>query len=349
MPKNVTNNGASWGVVVLIIAVLLVGLYATGAFKSVGTSAPGTTYTPSGGGVSCPTAPATAGLPRMNLLAGYLNQQNNGQNTTAAITVNLTSVPSPGYSYQNLVTSATTYVNSSSLGLTCGKTYTVIFAGGSDTATGYYPQQVTVGPIGANQTTVPFVALQKMAQLLAPQFSNSSVFAVNGSVNGITPGSLVTAGATYSNLYFIERAGAGSYGGSGQIFLLAANTVAISGLSVIGPNGQSLPSVSPVYPSTMNVPAGFTVYGFLAPPISTWSSTVQYQLVVHTSSAFAGNTGINLGINDLPGFIQNGVLSFPAGGIDPNTHADIAEPLTMVGPSAEVLSGATGGFVKIIP
>ena len=40
-------------------------------------------------------------------------------------------------------------------------------------------------------------------------------------------------------------------------------------------------------------------------------------------------------MNDQPGFIQNGALSFPAGGVDPNTHADIGEALTMVGTSTE--------------
>ena len=288
MPKNVTNNGASWGVVVLIIAVLLVGLYATGAFKSVEPSAPGTTYTPSGGGVSCPTAPATAGLPRINLLAGYLNQQNNNQNTTAAITVNLTSVPSPGYSYQNLVTSATTYVNSTSLGLTCGKTYTVIFAGGSDTATAYYPQQVTVGPIGANQTTVPFVALQKMAQILSPTFSNTTSFGVNytsGGVNGITPGALVVAGSTYSNLYYNVRAGAGSYGGQGVIHYLMANTVAIAGIQVNGPNGQALQSVPAVLSRYNERASRIYCICILKPADNYMVEPAEFQLVVRRPQA----------------------------------------------------------------
>lgn len=333
MPKNQYNIGTG-GLILLAVVILGVAYFATGGFKSVGTTGPGTTYTPTG--VSCPTAQPTGVLPQLVYLAGYQNQQNNNQNTSAAMAYNITTTPSSGYSLQTGAT-GTSYSNSTNLGLKCGGTYTLILAGGSDAVTGYYAQQITIGPIGANKTLVPFVAVQKMAQMLAPLVSNSTNFQVNATstFGGVTPGALVTAGATYSNMQFTIRAGAGAYGGSGIIALLDANTVSVSSISLIGPGGASVPTTAAVYPSTFNVPSGFTVYAFQLPPLTTWSSTATYTVVVKTSSAFAQNTAIGLGLNDLPGFIENGALSFPQGGIDPNTHADIAEPITVLSPSAE--------------
>ena len=119
------------------------------------------------------------------------------------------------------------------------------------------------------------------------------------------------------------------------------------------PSGQTLsPTIGAGFPATYNTFPGSTTYVFTLPALNAWSTTTgKYQLNIQTTAAFATNTAINVGVNDGPGFIQNGQLSYPAYGLDPNTKADLGQPMLVYGGTSEQtgngISGAVSGPIAL--
>ena len=129
-----------------------------------------------------------------------------------------------------------------------------------------------------------------------------------------------------------------------------ANAVSIQSVVVKYTNGTLVPSTVTTAPTTANTVNTFQEYQFAAAPLNTWNQRYDYQVVVTTTSAFAGNTAINFWTNDEPDYIQNGQLISSAayGGTNQKTHADLVLPLVNYGVTSEY-NGITnaGGPIEL--
>lgn len=345
------STGAWLGILALFVVAILGGLYVVGSGHTASVAG-GTQVVKSNvtyiGSVACPTTPPAGGFPKLAFIASYQNQANNNVNTTAAVAYNVTQIPSAGVPVVAGATSASqfTYTNGTTQ---CGGTYQLTFGYGPSGGT-FYPATTQPFQMGQNTTKVAFIALQKEAQLTSVQFSNTTTFGVTALVtnNVITPGRIPAASSTISNIYFTLNTGAGAYGGNQTIVYMSANTAAISNIQVFsqvnGAYTNQVPSgIGGATPSTYNSFTGATTYWFKLPPMTTWSSSYgPFQVKIALTSSFAGNTAINFGVNDEPGYVQNGQVSTPAFGLDPNSRADLGQALLMYGGTSESLNGIGG-------
>lgn len=343
-----------------VYALILVGAVLAGAYflgGHTGSAVP-TSTNPSPGSVSLNFsggACKTGSLEKIGLVAGYENQQQNNANTSASVQYNITAVPTTGYSLGAGQTSANGVPVWNNQSVICGGTYQVEFSTGKSTS--YYMWVSQPFTVRTNSTIISTSQLQKTAQLQSVQFANTSggtYYSASGNTNVITAGKFMTAGAT-ATFYEQFNTGAGSYGGNSTLESLIVNSTSIQNAQIYEQAGGSYtllaPSVSqPPNPSpnTYNVPTGFQSYWFRLPAMNQWSTTYgPYKIVLTAGTTFTSNTDVNVAVNDNPGELLNGAPSFPNGGIDPNSKADLGQAMLMYGPTTAFngISGPSGPIV----
>ena len=345
--KRNMKGGASMGTtefiaVIAVIAIAIVGgLYVLGG-GHIGSATGASQLTSTQGAYAgvCPSNPASK--PTLGFQAAYLDQLNHNTNTSYVATTNLSVAGTP-YAFRSVLASSTGLITDQNQ--SCGTIVNLTFGNSANSLLYSVTTQVK---LGANNTNIQFVGLQKEAAVSSILWHNSTGSYVTWSGLGtrstsfIGVGQHVTGGQTYS-VQFDLTPGNGDYGGAGKLFYVTGNSVAISGVAISGPNGGGLlPSAPASYASTYNTFPGSTTWAFLAPPSTVWgvAGKETYTVTITTASSMAANTFLNFGYNDCPNYYINGHLvgTCQNGGKNPNTGVDLGEALTMQGGTGEVVN-----------
>lgn len=326
-------NGKEIAIFVVLVLILAVG---TGYIKLPSTTASIGSSSSSLSSSSAACTNVAAGYPKLQLVAGYLAQNNGNKFTQAAVVTNVT-IAGEIAPVSQVSTSATAaaFVNGT---VPCGSVGTVYL--GDSTGTGYYTYPVSFS-MGSGITQVQTQSLPKMAQLSGATISNATNFGT-GIASGVTAGKVVSAGGTAGPFVLTLTTGQGQLGENGTAITLVYNGVAVQSVSMVGPNGQVLPTISYTIPGAANVITGYTSKTFLAPPMTTWNTNYQYQISVQTSSAFAANTGIGIMVQNQQLWYNNGATTVQV--VNPITSANLGEPPLDYGTANAPGTGGTNTY-----